>query len=212
MHPLSIFKKSDSRIEAFMNVVEQHKEFFVKCPQIDSFLVGMAFDYLQRTKPSIAPAQYSPNLLFCCLYLAWVSFYYCNNYYTPTPILILMNRKLKKIQQSELKALSTMLLVAILHHETQRTQYSVNMKFMSGERDYGSSMQVNISSFYLFYFFLCFSGSNGLRLSIGKDLLWKALDFNTYVDHNTVNSILTLFPDESVYRRQRQDQELVKYF
>lgn len=72
MHPLSIFKKSDSRIESFMAVVEQHKEFFTKCPQIDSYLVGMAFDYLQRTKPSIAPAQYSPNLLFCCLYLAWV--------------------------------------------------------------------------------------------------------------------------------------------
>jgi hypothetical protein len=72
MHPLSIFKKSDSRIESFMTVVDQHKEFFVKCPQIDSYLVGMAFDYLQRTKPSIAPTQYSPNLLFCCLYLAWV--------------------------------------------------------------------------------------------------------------------------------------------
>jgi hypothetical protein len=74
MHPLSIFKKSDSRIESFISVVEHHKDFFVKCPQIDSYLVGMAFDYLQRTKPSIAPSQYSPNLLFCCLYLAWVCF------------------------------------------------------------------------------------------------------------------------------------------
>ena len=48
--------------------------------------------------------------------------------------------------------------------------------------------------------------------SSGKDLLWKALDFNTYVDPTVVNAILTLFPEEPTYRRQRQEQELVKYF
>lgn len=68
---------------------------------------------------------------------------------------------------------------------------------------------------HLFSFFCLKMCPFGLVLTcflLGKDLLWKALDFNTYVDPTVVNAILTLFPDESVYRRQRQDHELVKYF
>jgi hypothetical protein len=71
------------------------------------------------------------------------------------------------------------------------------------------------SAHLVFLFSLSFSGSYGPGLtlySIGKDLLWKALDFNTYVDHTVVDAILTLFPDEPAYRRQRQDSELTKYF
>lgn len=166
MHPLSIFKKSDSRIEAFMNVVDQHKEFFVKCPQIDSYLVAMAFDYLQRTKPSIAPSQYSPNLLFCCLYLAW-----------------------------ETEEDSTVGVEGIIHYVIGRYPSSRESKDPVARKYEVYEWRKRLRQFHA-----------------GKDLLWKALDFNTYVDHTVVQSILVLFPDESVYRRQRQEPELVKYF
>jgi len=167
MHPLSIFKKSDSRIEAFMNVVDQHKEFFIKCPQIDSHLVGMAFDYLQRTKPSIAPAQYSPNLLFCCLYLAW-----------------------------ETEEDSTIGVEGIIHYVIGRYPSSRDTTKDPVQRKYE-----------------VYEWRKRLRqFHAGKDLVWKALDFNTYVDAASIITILALFPDEPVYRRQRQPAELVKYF
>jgi len=166
MHPLSIFKKSDSRIESFMAVVEQHKEFFVKCPQIDSYLVGMAFDYLQRTKPSIAPTQYSPNLLFCCLYLAW-----------------------------ETEEDSTVGVEGIIHYVIGRYPSSRESKDPVARKYEVYEWRKRLRQFHA-----------------GKDLLWKALDFNTYVDHTVVDAILALFPDEPAYRRQRQEQELTKYF
>lgn len=165
-HPLSIFtKKNDARVDAFMNVVAQHRDFFHKVPQIDCHLVAMAFDYLQRTKPSIAPSQYSSNLLFCCLYLAW------------------------ETEEDSTVGVEGIVYYVVGKYPSSRDKDALTRKYE------------------------VFEWKKRLRqFHAGKDLLWKALDFNTYVHHDHVNSILSMFPDEDLYRRQRQEHELVKYF
>jgi len=125
----------------------------------------MAFDYFQRIKPSIAPANYSSNLLFCCLYLAW-----------------------------ETEEDSTIGVEGIIHYVVGR--------YPSREGKDPLQRKYEI-----------YDWKKRLRqFHEGKDLLWKNLDFNTYVDHNKCFRVLALFPDHDIYKRSREDTELPKYF
>jgi len=166
MHPLSLFRRTDLRVDCFLKLIENHLDFFRVCPQIDSYLVAMTFEYLQRAQPSIHPNHYSAEMLFCYLYLAW-----------------------------ETEEDSTLGVEGIIHYVVGRYPSSSEGKNTVMRKYEVLEWKKRLRQFHS-----------------GKDLLWKALDFNTYVDHNQVVKVLMLFPDEDVYRRQRQDQELMRYF
>jgi len=166
LHPLSLFRRTDLRVDCFLKLIENHLDFFKACPQIDSYLVAMAYEYLQRAQPSINPHNYSTELLFCCLYLAW-----------------------------ETEEDSTLGVEGIIHYVVGRYPSSSDGKNIIMRKYEVLDWKKRLRQFHS-----------------GKDLLWKALDFNTYVDHHQVAKVLMLFPEEDIYRRQRQDQELARYF
>ena len=139
-HPLSFFRKTDVRVDSFMRLIETHIEFFNACPQIDSYLIAMAFVYLQRAQPSIPPNEYTPELLFCCLYLAWVIILLFSLSLSRFSLSILC-RKQKKIQQLAWKELFTMWWANIL------VPYMVglcNDAHRSVSLDYGNSQALNL--------------------------------------------------------------------
>lgn len=73
MHPIAAFRKTDGKREAFMKLMDNHNDFFKQYPQLDCHLVAMAYIYFQRAKPGLEPSEYTSELLFYFLYLAWVS-------------------------------------------------------------------------------------------------------------------------------------------
>jgi len=165
MHPIAAFRKTDSKREAFMRLIDHHQDFFKQCPQIDCHLVAMAYIYFQRTKPALDPSEYTSELLFYFLYLAW-----------------------------ETEEDSTVGVEGIIHYVVGRFPSSRNKDSVMRKYEI-LEWKRKLRQFHA-----------------GKDVLWRALDFNTYVDHNLINKMLLSFPDEDVYRRQRADHELVKYF
>jgi len=71
--PPAVDQDSIVRSAAFLKLVDSHREFFKGCPELDSYLVNMAFVFLQRATPRIAPESLNTELLFFALYLAWES-------------------------------------------------------------------------------------------------------------------------------------------
>jgi len=165
MHPIAAFRKTDGKREAFMKLIDNHQDFFKQCPQIDCNLVAMAYAYFQRAKPSLEPSEYTSELLFYFLYLAW-----------------------------ETEEDSTVGVEGIIHYVVGRYPSSRNKDSVMRKYEI-LEWKRKLRQFHA-----------------GKDILWRALDFNTYVDHNYIAKTLQSFPEQDVYRRQRQDQELVKYF
>lgn len=165
MHPMAAFRKTDGKREAFMKLIDNHIDFFKHCQQIDCHLVAMAYTYFQRAKPSLEASEYTSELLFYFLYLAW-----------------------------ETEEDSTVGVEGIIHYVVGRYPSSRNKDSVMRKYEI-LEWKRKLRQFHA-----------------GKDILWRALDFNTYVDHNLIQKTLLTFPDHDVYRRQRQDHELVKYF
>jgi len=165
MHPIAAFRKTDSKRESFIRLVDNHIDFFTQCPQIDCHLIAMAYIYFQRARPTLDPCNYSPDCLFYSLYLAW-----------------------------ETEEDSTIGVEGIVHYVVGKYPSSRNKDTVMRKYEI-IEWKRKLRQFHA-----------------GKDILWKSLNFNTYVDHYHVSKVLTAFPDDEVYRRQRKDQDLINYF
>jgi len=68
-----LVREVQPRVQAYIKLIDQHREFFKGCPEIDCYLISMAFLYLQRATPAIPIENMTTEMLFFALYLAWES-------------------------------------------------------------------------------------------------------------------------------------------
>jgi len=159
-------KEIQLRVSAFLKLLDSHSEFFKGCPEIDTYIIAMAFVHLQRVQPPLTPEQYTSELFFYSLYLAW-----------------------------ETEEDSTVGVEGIIHYiigpfPSGRNKDKITRKYEIVE--WKRKLQV---------------------FHVGKDKLWKALDYRTIVDRPTTLKALSLFPQDQIkFVHPRVPKDLAKFF